>query len=127
MPPPASLPPPSEARTVRAVTTKQEVVEACRAGGLVVLKFGAAWCGPCRVMEPIAARWLREEAPPEVTLLAADADEAGPLLDEYQVATIPHVAVLRPDASVQMRSSDFAKIRREVEETLAAAAGGRAS
>ena len=27
--------------------------------GKVVLKFGATWCGPCKVIEPLVNQWCR--------------------------------------------------------------------
>lgn len=43
---------------------------------LVVLDYSAAWCGPCRMMEPVLAGWARELAP-RVVFIKADAEAAG--------------------------------------------------
>lgn len=42
----------------------------------MVLDYSAAWCGPCRMMEPVLAGWARELAP-RVVFIKADAEAAG--------------------------------------------------
>ncbi len=43
---------------------------------LVVLDYSAAWCGPCRMMEPVLAGWARELSP-RVVFVKCDCEEFG--------------------------------------------------
>ena len=51
--------------------------------GLVVLKFTAEWCAPCKRLNPILQK-LSEETP-EVTFYEVDVDEMPTLSDTYKV------------------------------------------
>jgi thiol-disulfide isomerase/thioredoxin len=42
--------------------------------GLLILKFGAAWCGPCKRIEPLVHDWL-EKLPENVQFCMIDIDE----------------------------------------------------
>ena len=42
--------------------------------GLLILKFGAVWCGPCKRIEPLVHDWL-EKLPDNVQFCMIDIDE----------------------------------------------------
>lgn len=42
--------------------------------GLLILKFGAAWCGPCKRIEPLVHDWV-EKLPENVQFCMIDIDE----------------------------------------------------
>ena len=42
--------------------------------GLLILKFGAAWCGPCKRIEPIVHDWV-EKLPENVQFCMIDIDD----------------------------------------------------
>jgi thiol-disulfide isomerase/thioredoxin len=42
--------------------------------GLLILKFGATWCGPCKKIEPLVHEWL-EKLPDNVQFCMIDIDD----------------------------------------------------
>jgi thiol-disulfide isomerase/thioredoxin len=42
--------------------------------GLLILKFGAAWCGPCKRIEPLVHDWI-EKLPENVQFCMIDIDD----------------------------------------------------
>jgi thioredoxin 1 len=42
--------------------------------GLLILKFGATWCGPCKRIEPLVHDWL-EKLPENIQFCMIDIDE----------------------------------------------------
>lgn len=42
--------------------------------GLLILKFGATWCGPCKKIEPIIDEWL-QKLPDNVQFCMIDIDD----------------------------------------------------
>ena len=42
--------------------------------GLLILKFGATWCGPCKKIEPLVHDWL-EKLPDNVQFCIIDIDD----------------------------------------------------
>lgn len=61
---------------------------------LVVVKFGAAWCGPCRSMDKELAR-ISGELPADVEVLSIDVDENPELAERYQISSIPKLMLVR--------------------------------
>ena len=56
----------------------------------VLLDFGAEWCGPCRVMEPIVEK-LAEQHAGSVRVLQIDADASASIAARYRVRALPTV------------------------------------
>jgi thiol-disulfide isomerase/thioredoxin len=42
--------------------------------GLLIMKFGATWCGPCKRIEPLVHSWI-EKMPDSVQIAMIDIDE----------------------------------------------------
>jgi len=43
--------------------------------GLLIIKFGASWCGPCKKIEPLVERWF-SSAPSTIQCCKIDIDES---------------------------------------------------
>lgn len=61
--------------------------------GIVVVKFGAVWCGPCKKMEPILEKLEGEF--PDITFLSVDVDELPELAKQYKVKAVPTTILLK--------------------------------
>lgn len=61
---------------------------------LVLVKFGATWCGPCRSVDEELAS-LAGELPSDVEVLKIDVDENPDLAQEFQITGIPRMMLVR--------------------------------
>lgn len=57
-----------------------------------VIKFGAEWCGPCKMYEPILEN-LKEKydakTPADVSIMSIDIDENPDMASKYSIRNIP--------------------------------------
>jgi thioredoxin 1 len=68
-------------------------------GIVVVLKFEASWCGPCKRLTPIVAK-LAEDFP-QVKFLVVDVDAGPELKNTYNIKSVPTLIFLKDNAEVQ--------------------------
>lgn len=61
---------------------------------LIVLDFGATWCGPCKKVSGIMDE-LAEEFLDQIVVAKADVDECEDLAIEYKVRNVPTILFLR--------------------------------
>lgn len=61
---------------------------------LVLVKFGATWCGPCRSVDEELAS-LSGELPSDVEVLKIDVDDNPELAQEFQITGIPRILLVR--------------------------------
>ncbi|WP_146577942.1 thioredoxin family protein [Neorhodopirellula pilleata] len=61
---------------------------------LVLVKFGATWCGPCRSVDQ-ELKSLAGELPADVEVLKIDVDENPDLAQEFQITGIPRMLLVR--------------------------------
>lgn len=65
----------------------QEVLESSTP---VLVHFGAPWCGPCRMIEPLLAR-IQTEWGKQLKLVGINADENLRLSSQYRITTLPTI------------------------------------
>jgi thioredoxin 1 len=82
----------------------------------VVVDFWAAWCPPCRVMEPILNELARER--PDVRFVKLDADSNQRTVVDYGVLSMPTLVVFR-DGNEALRLVGARPKRRLAEELSA--------
>lgn len=68
--------------------TASEARETIREGGVSVLKFGAAWCSPCRTLDGILEKV-------DHTILKVDVDEEPKFAQDYGVMSIPSTFIIK--------------------------------
>ncbi len=68
-------------------TFQTDVIESSRP---VVVDFGATWCGPCRLLEPVVEE-LAREYDGRVEVRKADYDEVQKIATEYKIRSLPTV------------------------------------
>lgn len=62
--------------------------------GLVLVKFGADWCGPCRKVEAELDQLAADNAG-RLTVLTVDVDKEPKLADKHNVGSIPRLLLFR--------------------------------
>lgn len=67
--------------------TKFEQIEELSKNSVLIVDFGASWCGPCRAMNPIFDEASRNY--PNITFAKCDADESPEILQKLNISTIP--------------------------------------
>lgn len=68
--------------------------EALQAEGVVLVDFSAAWCGPCRRLEP-ELKAVSEEMAGQVKVLKVDVDASPDIAEKYGVQGIPQMNILK--------------------------------
>ena len=69
----------------------EEVLQ--KSSQLVVIKFGAKWCGPCKTMNPIFHAFSEKHK--DILCVEVDADEMSEVLEEYNVSSLPTFLCLK--------------------------------
>ncbi|MEA2086428.1 MAG: thioredoxin [Chloroflexota bacterium] len=60
----------------------------------VVVDFGAPWCGPCRMVEPILDE-LAEEYSGKISIMRLDVDQNPKTASKYGIMSIPYLLIFR--------------------------------
>lgn len=96
-------PPPNDAWFQSAVVSQSEPV---------LVKFGADWCGPCRMMEPVLDQFAAH-IDGRVGVVRVDVDQHSNLAQHYGVSAIPHLFLFRHGRVVADRvgSADEEQLR----------------
>ena len=84
---------------VITVTDESFEREVEQAKGLVVVDFGADWCGPCRMMAPIVER-LAEEFEGRAKIGKLDVDANRGTAARFNVRSLPSILLFRDGALV---------------------------
>jgi thioredoxin 1 len=72
----------------QAVTDADFAAQVEGASELVLVDFGAAWCGPCRMMEPTVEA-LAQEYAGRVKVVTMDSDANVQTVTKYNVRSLP--------------------------------------
>ena len=96
-------PPPNDAWFQSAVIGQSEPV---------LVKFGADWCGPCRMMEPVLDQFAARVGG-RVGVVRVDVDQHPTLAAHYGVSAIPHLLLFHHGKVVADRvgSADMEQLR----------------
>lgn len=91
----------SEKTVITALETRDKFFELLKVNpGLIVLKFGATWCGPCRKISHIVDAFFAT-SPPEVLCAEIDVDECHDLYSflksKKMINGIPTMMCFRKD------------------------------
>jgi thioredoxin 1 len=60
----------------------------------VLVEFGAVWCQPCRILEPVLEE-LAKDWGETVTVAKLDVDEAAQITMDYQVLSVPTMMLFK--------------------------------
>jgi thioredoxin 1 len=100
---------------LRSVTDETFADEVLKSGQPVLVDFWAAWCGPCRLVEPILAAIATEHSD-KISIVQLNVDENPRTAEKYGVRSMPTLNVYQ-DGKVVMTIIG-AKPRRVLEQDL---------
>jgi thioredoxin 1 len=103
---------------IPSTTDDTFAAEVLEAEGPVLVDFTAAWCPPCRVMEPILSDLARERAA-DLRVVRLDVDANQATAARYGVLSMPTFLLFRDGAPVLKLVG--ARPRRRLEADLATA------
>jgi thioredoxin 1 len=75
---------------IQKVTDSQFDAEVINSDRLVVIDFGATWCGPCKKLHPIMAE-LSEEYKDQAKILEVDVGDSPQIAQNNAVISVPQV------------------------------------
>jgi len=87
---------------MKDIKTKQELDEVLAENKKVLVKIGAEWCGPCKMLEKYLTEL--EEQFPDVKIVKADCDEADELVELFDVMSVP-LSVYYVDGEIKAKKS----------------------
>ena len=68
--------------------TFDEIVHAAPAGTPVLVEFGAEWCGPCKMMEPVLCE-LADDPQSNVLVATIDIDDNLAIARRFEIMSAP--------------------------------------
>jgi thioredoxin 1 len=90
-----------------------------------VIKFGAEWCGPCKLMSPYVNQLMQKynTEGSEISVLDVDVDSNPELASEHKIKTIPTLIFKINDEVVDrksgvMRKEEIEKIIESLKEQI---------
>lgn len=75
---------------IKTLTEENFTSEVLESKNVVMVDFGAEWCGPCKVLEPIMEK-VAEEA--SFVVFKVDVDDCPNLASRFKVRGVPTVLV----------------------------------
>lgn len=83
-----------EGGSVEQQLSVEEFNTSIKVPGVVLVDFGAAWCPPCKLMEPVLAN-LQQTLPGKFTLVKVDGGRDVNIMMQYQVTALPVFIVFK--------------------------------
>jgi thioredoxin 1 len=74
--------------------------EVLKSGKPILVEFGAVWCQPCKVLEPILEE-LAGEWGDTVTVAKMDVDEAVQITTDFQILSVPTMMLFKDGQMVE--------------------------
>lgn len=83
---------------------------------ILLIRFTAEWCKPCKVLEPILEK-VAQENPADVTVISVDVDEFDELAAKHHAVMLPLIiAMHKGKETKRLNSKEEKEVRRFIEE-----------
>jgi len=79
---------------MKNINSKEFKEEVIKSQIPVLVKFGAAWCSPCRAMQPTLEA-LEKEADGKYKIVTVEVDDNHDIMFEYEVSHLPTVMLFK--------------------------------
>ncbi|KAK6188684.1 hypothetical protein SNE40_004815 [Patella caerulea] len=103
---------------MKELTLESEYKDICKSAGnrLLVLQFGASWCGPCRMMAPYLNK-LEAEYEGTVVFAKVDVDELSDLAEEEGIECMPTFILYKDSSKISvMPGANKEKLKQLIDE-----------
>ena len=74
----------------------------------VVVDFGASWCAPCRMIEPILEEVAKEKNG-EVVILKVNVDNCPNMTQKFGIRSVPTIILFKSGEEVKKKIGAFSK------------------
>jgi thioredoxin 1 len=95
---------------LREITENDFEQVVTRAKSLVLVEFGAVWCAPCKMLEPVLIQ-IGSQFEDKVSLVKVDVDESLQIAMRYQVMSVPTLILFNRGEPVERWSGYQSKDR----------------
>ncbi|GKY99499.1 hypothetical protein MPSEU_000904100 [Mayamaea pseudoterrestris] len=103
---------------VGVVASLQEWIQLLHSNEIVVAKFTASWCAPCKSIQPVFASLAAEHT--NAIFVTIDADSVDEVANQYKVALLPTFLVMQNGQEVERYSgSDENKLKALIQRQVA--------
>ncbi|MDD5370484.1 MAG: thioredoxin [Anaerolineaceae bacterium] len=85
-------------------------VEVLKSSTPILVEFGATWCAPCKMLEPVLEQYAQELGS-KARLGKIDVDESAIIAETYQVMGVPTVILFKAGKPVERMSGYLPKNR----------------
>ena len=68
-----------------------------------IMKFGATWCGPCKVQNSILDQLHEEKPDVDIQLVDVDTEEGETLTAKYGITNVPVIIIFNEDGTEYTR------------------------
>lgn len=98
---------------LKEIASKNELTDVLSKNELVVIKFTASWCGPCKAIAPLVDQLYSRVT--NVEMVEVDVDKSPAVAKEYDITAMPTFVFLHNKAEVsRLRGANIEELNKQV-------------